>query len=265
MFHLSCYAASLGSVTDADVAAGPDDVLQRRNGHLLISEPFDLIASHSQGSLTSRQRFGNVGLNFRGSHHLWPISVSATVEGRPQVADRREMPLRLPLEEEITILATTTAAGPAISQAALWLAKPMWMARNPSGLERLVTRATAVVPAGSTTTWTALAPLVFERDLFSGVYAVTGASIVAANAYAFRLLFPSSRPIEGRQLRPGGLVQNTAALPPWPVQMDGLGEWGRFAGLEPPSIQVFGDAAGGTYEIRLAVTYLGESRSLLFN
>jgi hypothetical protein len=67
----------------------------------------------------------------------------------------------------------------------------------------------------------------------------------------------------GRQLRPGGLIQNTAALNPMPNQRFGFGEWGRFHTFELPSIQIYSDAAGGTYEVRLELTYLGQSNSLL--
>lgn len=263
MHHTAAYAASLAAVTDSDVTAMVDQVIQSRNSHLIFSEDFNLIAAYANGSLLSRMRFGNVGLNYRGQNHLWPLSVSTTVEGRPQIIDYTDYPLPLPKNEEITLLATTTGAGPTVNNVILFLAKPDWNINQPRGDNKLIVRATSVVVAGSTTTWTATAGLTFERDLFNGVYAVTGASVVAANAQAFRLYFPSMRPVNGRQLRPGGLIQNTAALPPWPVQMSGLGEWGRFHTFEPPSLQVAGDAAGGTYEVRLALTYLGQDERLL--
>lgn len=261
--HFSAYVSSLGSVTNTALAAVPDDVIQRRNSNLIMSEKFNVLASLVLGTTTTRARYGNIALSFRGSNHLWPVNRTATIESIPGVQDRRDSPLALPLNEEITIEATTDAVGPAQSATLLWLAKPQWSPRLPIGLETLVTRATAVVTAATETTWTGLAPLVFERDLFNGVYAVTGCRVVAASALGFRLFFPSQQPVEGRQLRPGGLVDNAVGAVGWGPQMYGLGEWGRFHTFEPPSIQVCGDAAGGTYEVRLALTYLGSDERLL--
>lgn len=263
MFHLSSYAESLGSVTNSDVDAVADGVLQTRNSHLLFSEPFNLIMAYANGSTLDRMRFGNISLALKGQNHIWPVEQQDTNQRYPAVMDLRDYPMELPVNEEITIEATTNAVGPIVTRAHLWLAKPEWSRTLPPGLMILNTRATAVVAAATETTWTALAALAFERDLANGVYAVVGANVVAANAVGFRLFFPSSQPVEGRQLRPGGLVQNAIGTAPLAIQRLGLGEWGRFSSFEPPSIQVSGDAAGGTYEVRLDLVFLGTSRSLL--
>lgn len=262
-FHCSAYSESLGSVTNSDVDAAQDDVLQRRNAHLIMSEPFNLLASLPFGTNLSRMRFGNVALTRLGNNHLWPQNVAATIPSRPYVMDRRMRPLKLPLNEEITLEATTSAAGPAQHGAVLVLAKPQWRMTLPEGLDRFTTRATVVAPAGSATTWSAITAITFERDLFNGVYSVVGATVVAANAIAFRLFFPSQMVTEGRQLRPGFLVQNSISDFPNDMVFGGLGEWGRFHTFEPPSVQMFADAAGGTYEIRLDLVYLGSALSLL--
>lgn len=261
--HLAAYVASLAAVTDSDVTANQDDVLQRRNNHLIMSEQFNLIGSFGLGTTLTRARFGNVALTQRAQQHLWPTGRLATVDSRPYVNDLRDTPIKLPVNEELTILATTDAAGPAQVAMMLFLQKPQATYNLPPYKDRLTVRCTAVVAAATETTWTALAPVVQERDLFNGVYCVIGANLIAANALAFRLFFPSQPSIEGRQLRPGGLVQNALGDFAWPVQRGGLGEWGRFHTFEQPSVQVAGDAAGGTYEIRLDLLYLGESMDLL--
>lgn len=262
-FHVAAYAESLAAVTNSDVDAVADEILQRRNSHLIFSEPFDLLAAMPFGDTLTRLRFANPSLTVRGTNHLYPPTRSATNVSRPRVHDFRRMPLRLPQNEELTLEATTDAAGPIVTGAVLWLAKPQWTMTLPAGIEQLMVRATAVVAAGSETTWTALAPLVMERDLFNGVYAVVGADVIAANARAFRLDFPSQKVVEGRKLRPGGLVSNAIGDFGWEPQQLGLGEWGRFHTFELPSVQVFGDAAGGTYEVRLSVVYLGSDQALL--
>lgn len=262
-FHVSAYSESLGNVTNNDVNAVVDDVLTVRNSHLILTEPYNVLMAWAFGSTLSRIRFGNVALTQLGSNHIWPVDISATVPDDPAIMDIRRYPLELPQDEEITLEATTSAVGPAQAGAVLWLGTPSWNANLPVGLDRFVTRATAVVAAGSETTWTALSEMTFERDLYNGTYAVVGASVVAANALAFRLRFPDVPSVGGKQLRPGGLVQDTASLNPHMTWLSGMGEWGRFHTFSPPQVQVFADAAGGTYDIFLDLVYLGKSRELV--
>ncbi len=265
MFHLAAYSESLGSVTNTDVDAAADDVLGQRNSHLILTEPYDIIAHYGAGSTLTRARFGNAALQQVGIPHLFPLGRSDTVPARPEVADRRMLPISLPTDEEITIEATTDAVGPIVTNFVLWM-KPQSHTYNlPMGEDRLQVRATVVIAAGTATEWTALATPTFERDLLNGTYAVVGAVVIAANAIAFRLRFPDSRDVQGKQLRPGGLVMNTVGLMPWEPQFGGLGEWGRFHTFTLPQIQVLDDTAGGTYEVRLDLVRIGTGRDLVWN
>lgn len=263
MFHTSAYSESLGSVTNSDVNAAQDDVLQTRNSHLIFTGDWNLLAAYGSSTTLTRARFGNVALTVRGTNHLWPLDRTDTIQRFPAIMDLRAMPMELPPDEELTIEATTDAVGPIIANFVLWIGGPDWSMSLPVGERPQTMRFTAVVVAGAASSWTALSPLVAERDPFHGTYAVVGCNVVAANAIAFRLFFPSSRPNQGRQLRPGGLVMNTVGLAPWEGQSKGLGEWGRYHTQEMPSVQVFDDTAGGTYEVRLECVYLGSSKDLL--
>ncbi len=261
--HLAMYSASLGSVTDSDVTAALDTVLTRRNGHLILTEDFDLVAAYGTGTTLARARFGSAALSQIGNNHLWPLERSATITDIPAIIDYRDSPLRLPQNEEITILATTDAVGPARVEFALWLAAQGWSRTYPPHLARLKTRATVTITAGAEGAWTALAEPTFERDLLNGVYAVVNAELVAPNAVAFRLRFPDQPNVNGKQLRPGKLVTNALGDDPGRIIPNGLGEWGRFHTFSPPEVEVFGDSAGGTYELRLDLLYLGRDESLL--
>lgn len=260
--HLVAYSESLGNVTNSDVNVVNDDVLPVANSHLILTEDYNLIAAWAFGANLSRMRFGNVALTQLGQNHLWPVDVSATVPDDPALIDFRDDPLTLPRDEEITFEATTSAVGPAQHGVVAWLATPQWNRNIPRGIDRFITRATALVVAGSETTWTALANITFERALYNGSYAVVGAWMVAANALAFRLRFPDQPSVGGKQLRPGALVQDTLALAPHPINKGGLGEWGRFHTFSPPQVQVLADAAGGTYDLFLDLVYLGRGREI---
>lgn len=262
-WHVAAYSESLGSVTDSDINAAQDDVYITRNSHLIFTEPTNLLALYGGSTTLTRARFGNQGLQQKGRVHLWPLARTDTIPSRPKLMDFTDRPMAIPLNEELTIEASTDAVGPVIVNFVLWLGDPRWSDRLPSGRDRFITRATAVVVAGAASAWTALASLVFERDLLNGVYAVVGAHCVAANAVAFRLRFPDQAPAGLKQLRPGGLVQNALGDFPWEKQDAGFGEWGRFHTFNPPQIQTFEDTAGGTYEVRLDLIYLGESLALL--
>lgn len=262
--HLVAYSESLGSVTDSDVNAAADGVLTSRNSHLIFTGEYDLIAAYGSSTTLTRARLGNAALNQVGNPHLWPLDRSATIADLPAIMDIRDTPLRLPQNEELTILATTDAAGPAVADFVLWLAAPGWSNNLPAHRDRLITRATVVAPAGAESAWNVPAEIVLERDLLNGVYSVVGASVVAANAIAFRMRFPDQPVIQGRQHRPGSLVQNALGNEPPKISFRGFGEWGRFHTFTPPEIQMFGDAAGGTYEVRLDLLYLGQSESLLY-
>lgn len=262
--HLACYGESVGQVTNSDINAIADGLIVTRNSHLIFTEPFSLAAVYGSSTTLTRARFGNAGLQQRGIPHIWPLGRTDTVPSRPRIMDMTDRPLTLPQNEELTIEATTDAVGPVAANFVLWLVKPDWHRNFPAHLERLSVRATVVIVAGSETTWTAEAEPTFERDPLNGVYAVVGAQLIAANAIAFRLRFPDQLPVDGKQLRPGTLVTNAVGEFPHEYDQGGWGEWGRFHTFSPPTVQVFADAAGGTYELRLDLLYLGTDKSLLY-
>jgi len=173
--------------------------------------------------------------------------------------------MALPQNEELTIEATTDAAGPVIQNFILHLVKPQWNMNFPGFLERLTVRATSVIVAGAASAWTAEAELVFERDPLNGVYAVIGGNVVSATATAWRLRFPDQMPADGKQLRPGGLTQTALGDYPFEADNGGWGEFGRFHTFTPPLLQCFDDVAGGTYEVRLDLLYLGENENLVWS
>lgn len=261
--HLSAYSASLAAGPNLDTTVVADEVIGTRNNHLIFTDPYMLLACQPIGALLNRARFGNAALQRYSFNHLHPLTVSATQPTNPQVLDFREDPVVLPINEELTVELGNTGAGPTQSTVILALGTQEWNMNQPRGDAELVARATAVVTAGSETTWTALANLTFERDLLNGVYAVVGCSVVAANALAFRLRFPDQLSVRGKQHRPGWLTQDSFATQPNMLWKGAFGEWGRFHTFSPPQIQTLADAAGGTYEVRLNLIYLGESRDLV--
>lgn len=261
--HLLAYSASLGAGPNLDTAFAQDDVMMSRNSHLILTNRYNLLAAMPIGALINRARFGNASLQRYSFIHLHPLNVGALPLTNPQIMDLRDTPMELPMNEEITIETGNSAVGPTVTSAGLVIGTPEWNRNQPSVLARVTTRATAVIVAGTTTTWGALANIVFERDLINGVYAVLGATTVLATGLFFRFRFGDQMAINGKQHRPGWINQSSHTLQPNELWKDGFGEWGRFHTFSPPQIQFFGDAAGGTAEIRLVLGYLGSDESLL--
>lgn len=262
--HTVAWSASLGAGPNLDTAFSNDDVLGNRNNHLIVTDPYRVICAAPIGALITRMRFGNAALQRYSFVHLWPLIVSAAPTTNPVLNDMRDTPLVLPQNEEITVESSNSAVGPTATNLIGWLAADGWTQNLPGYITKLTVRATVTVGAGSATTWGPLGNIAFERDLLNGVYAVTGCTVVAATGIAFRIRFPDQRNVYGKQHRPGFLIQPSATLQPSPLWDGDFGEWGRFHTFTPPQIQTFADAAGGTYEVRLTLLYLGEDRSLLY-
>jgi hypothetical protein len=267
LFHLAAYSASLGNVTNQDTTFATDGILAVSNNHLLLVDDFNPIALYGNGANLARIRFNNAQLLQYSIPHVWPLDTSATPPTIPAVMDLAGKQLNFPINEEIIVESTTTAVGPQQINLLMWLADPGWNNQRSPSLWNGVIRATATTPAGAAGTWSAEAALTFERGLRNGVYEIWGAEVFQATGVAFRFRLPDQVGVHGKQLRPGGLNQTAVGLQPWRKQRGedgGLGIWGRFFSLAPPVIQMFGDAAGGTAEIRLYVSYVGEDRNLTF-
>src|SRR5689334_4554862 len=166
--HTLAYAASLAAGPNLDTAFAADDVMMSRNSHLILTNRYNLLYATPFGALINRSRFGNASLQRYSFIHLHPLLVSATIPDNPQSMDLRDTPMELPMNEEITIESGNSGAGPTITGAILNIATPDWSENQPGVLARITTRATAVVAAGTTTTWGALANITFERDLING-------------------------------------------------------------------------------------------------
>jgi len=267
LFHCSAYSASLGNVTDTDTTFANDLILGFRNNHLLLTDDFNPIALYGSGSNLARMRFNNAQLLQYGIPHIWPLDTVATPPDLPAVMDLRDQILDFPINEEIIVQSTTTAVGPQQITLWMWLAANNWNRQLSPYIWKGTVRATVTTPAGSAGGFSTPTNLVFERDLRNGVYEIFGAEVFQATGFGFRLRLPDQTSVYGKQIRPGGLVQSAVGNEPWLPQrgaLGGLGIWGRFHTFTPPQLEMFGDAAGGTAEVRLQLGYVGEDRNLVF-
>jgi len=140
----------------------------------------------------------------------------------------------------------------------VWIASAGWSPQPKVGRFRAILKVTAS-QAITTSTWSGLGAVTFANVPIGGWYVVNRAWCQAASpARAFRLYFPRSPGVNGRQFRPGDLVSTATGdlvTPNWQLE---LGPWGAFHTFEPPQVEIYGDTAGAnTQTMYWDVDYVG--------
>lgn len=263
MFQLLAYHVS-GGVNDAnvDMTAAVDPNFSRRNSHYIFTEPYQLLADYHQAESALRARYNVPTWNAICRQQIYPPNRSITVPSNPQVCDRRDYPLSIPLNEEVAVEeSNNNAAGAEDTYAFLWCAPPSWTKNIPRGVSRQIIRATASVTS-SANAWSADGAMTIVDPIKGGSYVVIGAQCILATVIAFRLNFVRAPLYNGRKMLPGDLATEAIGNVPVKEGRNWLGEWGRFNTFELPQVSCFANAAAAlTLELRLDTVYLGEQMS----
>lgn len=268
-FHILAYKLTeAASMTASDMAAVTDPIFSQRNSHFIFSEKYKLLAAQVASVHATGARANIPTWNAIGRHNIWPVEVSANA-GRqnnyPRVADYRDMPLDLPVNEEIAWELATNSSGSTASTATLAMAVApsiMWNQSLPPGQQRLTING-SITANTLALAWSGANAITFSDNLRGGWYCVNGCWVwnnaTGNPARYFRLFFPRAQEFNGRILRPGGFVTDTVGNMEIPGFVNGFGEWGRFHTFEPPQMEVFTDAAetSKTWNIRMDISYLG--------
>ena len=262
MFHLAAYTnVFAGAVTLQDATAVADQEFSTRNNHLILTEPYNLLAIAGMGADLTAQELNAPSINAIAKDNTYPVMTAITVPSNPNIDDRRDYAPPLPMNEEIGVL--QTASGAETESAFLWLGTPDWNSNLPRGIRRLTALATLTITKVANL-WAVGGTLAFETTLRGGVYAIVGAELVSAGVQAFRINFPRRPLYMGRKTRPGTLATQTYGNAPLKPRRDMWGEWGRFHTFELPTVDVFASAAGAiTPSMWLDLIYLGTDLSLL--
>src|SRR5262249_792298 len=136
VFHILNYRVVAG-VNDANVdeTMTTDTIYTARNGHLLLTEPMNMIGAMHLAASATPARFNIPSWNNLGSHQIWPVNRSATPPSYPRIDDYTMFPKTLPMNEEIAIEESNNlGAATEETTTTLWLAPPNWSRNLPRGM-----------------------------------------------------------------------------------------------------------------------------------
>jgi len=92
----------------------------------------------------------------------------------------------------------------------------------------------------------------FSDTIPVGRYAIIGCKCVAADVMAFRLVLSTG------SNRPGGIAHSSLEYESYPHQRaGGMGVWGEFHSLTPPSLEILGDGSAASQVLLFDLVYLG--------
>lgn len=236
------YSKSLDATADVDLTPVQDDIVLISNAHFLPQNDVQLKAAFVCGTTIARAKINTPSLRQITSPHIRPINLGNLPTTLPAVADYRDNPLLLKGLEEISVLATQTAAGPTQVNCGLLVD----------------TGATPIMPMGNdftmrgtgTTTlvanvWTSV-PITWSDTLPAGNFAIVGLQVKGATAILARLV------VNGQNERPGCVAQTLLGDNGHVMfRKGGLGVWGYFNSTRMPVVQILANAADTTQEVYL--------------
>lgn len=237
--HLLMYSYSdgTGGLQLQDSTASIDPSFSQRNGHIIFTENYNLIAAQGLGVTMTDAEFNVPSINAVGRHHIQPVMQLATgaVPSPHTIEDLRAYPMPLPTNEEIAVLISNGGVAPEHDSALLYIAPPTWSRNLPAGLQRLRVLATATITPGAYS-WGPDATFAFETTLKGGWYSLVGAMGIGTALFAYRINFPRMPLIQGRKLYPGSIGLATNRDLGEYHDLSWLGHWGTFHTFEPPQV-----------------------------
>lgn len=249
MFHLAAFGKTTAAVAQTnDLTFFTDPEISQRNGHMLLSEQYNVVAMAAYGAQATNAFLLSPTLNAITQFSIWPINVSDNSASPPRMSFWFPHPFPMPLNEEIQAEITQGAVADQV-EVFLWLASQGWPAKLPVGLPPLpfFDVAFTFAPTGVLNQWSLPVPIVLAQNLRGGTYAVVGLELFGTNLLAGRIVFPQAYIYKGRRMRPGVLASAVLGDLPAAYGKEGpfvYGQFGQFTTAELPLIEVAASAAG---------------------
>ena len=209
------------------------------------------VAVLAENAVAPRARLVSPSLRVLSRIMLSPVNVTtaaAVIPASPQrVIDRRSSPLALVIGEQLNL---EIIANPAVAQrqgGIVWLADgPIVELAGKIFTVRATSATAAVVGA-----WTNVA-VTFDEDLPRGRYQLVGMKALSSGMIAARAVF-----VGGQGWRPGVLGNTNVNDLESPIfRHGGMGVFGEFEDIEPPTMDVHATTADATQEFYLDLIQL---------
>lgn len=235
MFTTLAYRESIDTgAAYGDINAVPGTAEYVQNNHHVLRDDLWLLAAYAGSAGMSRARIVSPSLRIVAPPQVRPINQSLLPPTDPNVADYRNMPIRLRGREEIAFEAEEATAGAEVVYGILFAGDGNF--NVPRGVPYII-RGTGTTTA-VVGTWTNVL-ITYDDLLPAGEYEVIGFEAQGATLVAARLVFPLQS-----LLRPGTIGQATAGGRTWRPFIDGnLGSLGKFVTTALPSAEVLCNAA----------------------
>lgn len=248
MLHMLAFSKSLDATADVDLTPVQDDVVLISNAHFLPQNDIRLVAAFVNGTTIARAKINTPALRQISSPYIRPINLGNLPTTLPGVADYRANPLLLKGLEEISVLATQTAAGPTQVNCGL-LVEAGSTPISPQG--QIITMrgtGTTTVVANAWTT----CPITWADTLPAGQFAIVGLQAKGATAILSRVI------VNGQTERPGCIAQTVNGDNGDEMfRKGGLGVWGFFNSTRMPLIQFLCNVADTAQEVYLDLIRIG--------
>lgn len=251
MFHLLGYTGSQDSAVLVNAPALADQALQVNGNQIIVpNDMTNLIWAYVLGPNAARAQLVSPSLRRMFNQEIFPLDLNAIATDQLALEVFNNSPLILDPGEPLEGWVAESGAGATrvTILAALADAPPVPIVGDVHSI-RITSTGAAVANV-----WTNIVP-VFNDVLPSGTYAVVGAALQSATMQAFRLVF------KGGAYRPGAIGSSLLSSRINPMfRNGGLGSWGEFENLTPPSIDVLCNAADAAFAGVLDLVQLSSAR-----
>ena len=243
-FHLAAFSESIGtSVTNSQLSALTDDILNVSNGNFLPDKNLDLVFAASMGVDLTNSRIVSPSNRQITLPYILPQTEALNADqsaGYCKYQDLTYNPMLLRGLEEFGVeVSDTSASGTTITTTIIGVQEQF----EPAPRGTCYTMRGTSTTTGSTTSWTTLS-MTWADTLPEGNYTVVGLNVLSANPIAARLIF------ERQTWRPGCLCTTDEDNWNGPLFFNPtgqLGAWGTFPAWNPPQVQVLSSAADTAY------------------
>lgn len=248
MFHLAGWTQSQDSAVLVPTAGLADQSLQVNGNDIIVPNDLNmLIAAYGLGPNATRVSLQAPSLRAIFNQEVYGLDVNAVATDQLLLEYYGSNAIQLAAGEPLEAWMAESNAAASRVTTLVWLCDTPPTPLNADIRTIRVTSANAAVANA----WTNIV-LTFNDVLPSGTYALMGMQLQSANMQAFRCVF------KGGMYRPGALGQTAISTRQNQIfRHGGMGIWGTFENLTPPSIDVLCNGADAAFAGVMDLAYLG--------